>query len=430
MAIHNDILLVFLAPFYFIHQGPETLLVIQSVILALGAILLYLLAIKVLKSKPFGLIIAFSYLIYPPLQRANIFDFHAVTLATSLLLFMFYFAYVKKYFSSFIFFVLAILSKENVALTTAMFGFYFALINKPNSTASVKMLNRTEKFRRFWFALVISLLSITWFILSIWTIIPYFRGSPHFALARYVDFGESPTGIIKGIFFKPLVLAKYLFNIDTLRYFFFLFFPLCFLSFFAPQFILICLPQLAVNLLSKNWTMQQIVFHYTSLITPFVFIGAVFGTKNFLKLKIGIKNLKIISLILLASSLIFSYFKGPLPYSKEADVYPLSRARSEAKDVKIWRQILQDENILICTSEHLGSQFTQRKVFYRFPNSYQKADYVLILTDDIFGDWLDKEGSIKKYQQLRGDSNFKQIYKKGKFEVYKRETTQNLIHAK
>ena len=37
MAIHNDILLAFLAPFYFIYSGPETLLVIQTIILALGA---------------------------------------------------------------------------------------------------------------------------------------------------------------------------------------------------------------------------------------------------------------------------------------------------------------------------------------------------------------------------------------------------------
>src|SRR3989344_5193636 len=35
MAIHNDILLAFLAPFYFIYPGPETLLVIQTIILAL-----------------------------------------------------------------------------------------------------------------------------------------------------------------------------------------------------------------------------------------------------------------------------------------------------------------------------------------------------------------------------------------------------------
>src|SRR3989338_7189107 len=38
MAIHNDPLLALMAPFYFIHSGPETILIIQSVMVALGAI--------------------------------------------------------------------------------------------------------------------------------------------------------------------------------------------------------------------------------------------------------------------------------------------------------------------------------------------------------------------------------------------------------
>lgn len=37
MAIHNDFLLALLSPFYFIYAGPQTLLVIQTIVLALGA---------------------------------------------------------------------------------------------------------------------------------------------------------------------------------------------------------------------------------------------------------------------------------------------------------------------------------------------------------------------------------------------------------
>lgn len=37
MAIHTDFLLALLAPFYIFYQGAETLLVIQSIIVALGA---------------------------------------------------------------------------------------------------------------------------------------------------------------------------------------------------------------------------------------------------------------------------------------------------------------------------------------------------------------------------------------------------------
>ncbi len=423
MAIHNDILLALLAPFYFIHQGPETLLVLQSVILALGAIPLYWLVIKVLKSKLFGLIIAFSYLLYPPLQRANIFDFHAVTLATSLLLFMFYFAYVKKYFLSFIFFILAVLSKENVTLTTAMFGLYLVYKGlRVKSGLYVTIVTHKSiilKDRRFIYGLMLVFISIFWFILSIWIIIPHFRHGYHFAISLYTDFGESPGGILKGLVSKPRTFLKDIFHIDTLRYFLFLFAPVSFLAFFAPQYILIASPEFAINLLSSSGLMRSILFHYTALITSFVFIAAIFGAKRILE-KAQFLNPKRLSMIILLMTLVMSYLKGPLPYSKESDVYPFIRARPEQKDVSMWKNILKDENLIISATEHLGPHFSQRKILYRFSDNYKKVDYVLILTDDVYNDWLDKEKSVRIYEQLIKDNNFKIIYKKGEFEVYKK----------
>src|SRR3990167_1404353 len=71
MAIHNDLLLALLSPFYFIHSGPETLLIIQSVITALGAIAIFKISNNVLKNDLLSLIFSVSYLLYFPLQRAN-----------------------------------------------------------------------------------------------------------------------------------------------------------------------------------------------------------------------------------------------------------------------------------------------------------------------------------------------------------------------
>ena len=128
MAIHNDPLLALLAPLYFIYPGLDTLLVVQSIVLALGALAIFKIANFIFQKNRYAqflsLIFALSYLLYPPLQLANIFEFHAVTLATTLLLFMFYFWLVKKYWFSFIFFGLSLLAKEQVVLTTMMFGLY------------------------------------------------------------------------------------------------------------------------------------------------------------------------------------------------------------------------------------------------------------------------------------------------------------------
>ncbi|PIQ72034.1 hypothetical protein COV87_00085, partial [Candidatus Roizmanbacteria bacterium CG11_big_fil_rev_8_21_14_0_20_37_16] len=101
MAIHNDIFLAFLAPLYFVYSGPETLLILQTVVIALGAIAVYGIS-KIVFNKThnvrlISLFFSFAYLMYPPLQRMNQFDFHAVALATPLLLFMFYCYLNKRY---------------------------------------------------------------------------------------------------------------------------------------------------------------------------------------------------------------------------------------------------------------------------------------------------------------------------------------------
>src|SRR5690606_1135174 len=75
-------------------------------------------------SEWIGVTLAVSYLLYPPMQKANTFEFHAVTLATFFMLAMFYYWLEKKYKTSFIYLILSLLTKEQVGMTTAFFGLY------------------------------------------------------------------------------------------------------------------------------------------------------------------------------------------------------------------------------------------------------------------------------------------------------------------
>ena len=202
MAVHNDILLALLSPFFFLKQGPETLLIIQTVVIALGALAIFKIALiafqKFNNSSLLSLIFSLSYLLYFPLERANIFDFHAVTLATTFLLFMFYFWTVKKYFFSLIFFILSLLSKEQVALTTMTFGVYLFLCchcerlkgAKQSQFRGLRGLFRPPPRRgprndiARLFSFVVVFLSLVWFTASVFVIIPYFRRGDHFSVPK------------------------------------------------------------------------------------------------------------------------------------------------------------------------------------------------------------------------------------------------------
>lgn len=407
MAIHNDILLALAVPFYFIHPGVETLLIIQVVVIALGAWAVFKIGKIFFNNNFLSFIFSFLYLLYPPLQRANIFDFHPVTLATTFLLFMFYFWLIKKYWWSFLFFVLSILSKEQVAATTVMFGMY-SLLSHSGKSRSDRDASRIDSGRaRMTFSLAIILLSIVWFILSIFFITPYFRGGAHFALEYYGDFN--------------------LFHIDTFRYFFFLLGPLGFLSLLSPIQLFISLPEFVINLLSHNWNMRNIIFHYTSVITPFVFISGICGMKRLsdwlLKL-LGMtkKRIIIVNLFFLSFfTLLFAYFKGPLPFSREAEMHPFKYPQGEYKDVALWSKTLRDENLKISSTGQLAPFFTSRRFFYIFSDRYQLSDYIVIRPNEIYN-YPEKDELVPVYERLKKNKSYQLIYQKSNFEVYKKVT--------
>lgn len=422
MAIHNDPLLAVLAPFYFIHSGPETILIIQSVIAAIGAIAIFKISRKVLKNNFLSMLFSVSYLLYFPLQRANIFDFHAVTLATTFLLFMFYFWLTRKYILSFLFFILSLLAKEQVALTTAFFGVYVL------TTALRSIVVKKEKKQNLFYAGIVIFISVAWFVLSVFYIIPIFRGGQHFAVSRYSDFGESPIAIITGILTNPFSLSKYIFRDSTLDYLRLLLSPLGFLPLLSPIQLMIAMPEFAINLLSKNPNMRNMIYHYTAVITPFVFISAMYGVRKVIDIKYQIANSKnsnqiskIIGFYLLFSTLWFAYSKGPLSFSKEKNIHPFKYPQKEQKDAAFWSKTLQDEQLKISTTGQLSPFFTSRRYFYTFSARYRWADYVIVRLNEIYN-YPEKNELIPVYERLRVDYNYELIYQKENFEVYKKNT--------
>ncbi len=434
MSIHNDVLLALIAPLYFIHAGPETLLVLQTCILALGALAVFLISRLVLDKIRhrdfFALLFAGLYLLYFPLERANIFDFHAVVLGTTFLLFMFYFWLRKKYWFSFTFFIVSILSKEQVALTTLMFGLY-TFVNRhgelPRAILRARQSLITKLLRRFtprndkewYFSFFIVSFSLLWFILSVFIIIPYFRGGHHFALERYSDFGDSPTGIIIGVLATPYSIIKHFVTQDILNYFFYLLGPLSFISLLSPLVLLISLPELLINILSNDGNMINVIYHYTAVITPFIFISAIYGVKKLLNF-LHFKDFSfLVGVALIFSSFLFSYFKGPLPFSKETNIHPFLYPQKEARDVLFWSNVLRDEKYKISTTGQLAPFFTSRRYFYNFSKYYPLADYIVLRLNEIY-EYPEKEELIPVYEKLKTDYNYKLIFKRDKLEIYKK----------
>lgn len=413
MAIHNDVFLAFLAPFYIIHAGPETLLFIQALVVGLGAFGVYGITMHAFTEhkykKIIALLSALIYLLYPALDKATIYEFHAVTLATSFLIFMFYFWLKRKFGWSLFFMSLSLLTKEEVGMTTFFFGAYALLCHVtilPKSIKNIrKIIKQLQKDKpNLIFTSTVMAASLLWFAVSVFLIIPHFRGTVHFALKYYDD---------------GIASIRNVFHVSTPPYLLALFGPVGFISFLSPLKLLISLPEFAINLFSNNLNMRNIYYHYTAIITPFIIISAIYGLRNGLKLIKNKNAWKYLIGFMFIMTLIFASWIGPFPFSAQADTIPLFGIRDEQKYIDLWAQRLKSDSIRVSASSQIAPAFTSRRYFYNFGKTYYMADYVVIRLPEVYN-YPEKDTLIPIYQKLERDPQFVKIFDKDQVVVYKK----------
>lgn len=289
LALHVEPILLLLVPLYWLNLGgPETLLIVQAAVVAAGAWPLYQLSIindltlravtsdqqstlnnqspiLYLLSSIFCLTFPLAYLLLPTLESAVLFDFHAVTLSPTFLLFAFL-ALEQRHDRRFLFFaLLAMACKEDMPLVVATLGVYIGLSQ-----------------RRWRLAGLTLALSAAWFSAAFFLIQPRFAAGGNIQLDRYAWLGATPLEMLQTLLTQPRLVFNHLWDqVDLPGYLFALFFPTAFLALFSPLTLLPLLPTLAVNLLSDNpftWRLED--FHYGAPLAPFLFISAIYGIRR------------------------------------------------------------------------------------------------------------------------------------------------------
>src|SRR5437016_1222382 len=291
LAAHVDPILVLFAPLWWLWPSPQLLLVAQALVVALGALPVFLLARKHLRSARAGLGFALAYLLYPATGWLTLNEFHPVALATSFLLFAFWYLDEDRLVPFALFAVAAAACKEEIALVVAGFGIWCAL------------------GRRRWAAgAVITAVAGVWAAIAIAVVIPHYNaGAESDFYGRYSEVGGSAGGILKTTATHPLRVAEAAFSSRDLHYLLQLVTPLAGLCLLAPLVLVAALPELALNLLSSTTTQTSIHFHYTAgLIAPLL-IASIFGAR-----RIGRWAVPATALVVVAA-LAGNYKLGPIP---------------------------------------------------------------------------------------------------------------------
>lgn len=408
-SIHADLILILLTPLYFFWNNVRMLILSESIFLAIGAMPVYLLSTKMLKNKLLSLAIVVLYLVNPGMQWTDIYDFHSVSLAIPFLLFSFYFAYTKKWrwYAVFIFF--ALLTKEQISLTVALFGLFIALVFKERKIGLLTFMT-----------------GILWFLLMVFVVMPHFSPEgKHWALSWY-QFTDT-SGIPKLIPAPNILLDKFILSPDAIGYYISLLKPFAFLPLIGLPWLVLALPELAVNMLSSHGQMRSIVFHYDSGITPWLVIAAIFGLFYLQKLFGKIQFTKKYSqyfvygiiLLILLFALRFNYHYSPLPTTPSCWRFMYQPTKEDKEFEALLQKIPQDASIT--ASPEIRPHITHREKAYTLPVATASADFIALIDQNrMVGNYNPKDFELVLRDQLKTSKDYSLVKHIGHFYLYKR----------
>lgn len=408
LSVHADFILILISPLYLIWSNPKMLLFLQTIVLAFGAFAIFAISKEVLKNKQISLTLSLAFLLNPAVQFANLYDFHPVTLATTFLLWTFYFFIKKKYLLFLLFAFLAGITKEEVWAIIAIFGIFIA---------GKSLLENKKITKDFLFGGILFIAGSIIFYTLIAKIIPFVRGSDHFALSYYSDFGNSAQGILKNIIFNPVKTFSTLFEHTRIAFLSELLLPLGYLSLLSPLFLIFALPDLLINLLSNNPQLHQIYYQYSSTITPFIFISAIISCKLILD-KFKQINFQLLSIYILIASLIALYNTGPIPGSKRPNIDMFSKQLTNSKVISKHLSSIPKKYSVAATN-NLGSHLSRRQNIYTIPFGLDRADVIVFLLDHGFSAQSIQEQK-KMVEKLKNDPNYSLVVADKDFYEFKK----------
>jgi uncharacterized membrane protein len=384
-------------PFYWVWPSANVLLVGQSVLLALAAIPLYLFARKQLGAIP-ALLVAGAYLVYPALHYVNLFQFHEITmlplpLAVALL--------AIEQGRRRLFFGAALVSlavKEEVAIVVVGVGFLWWLRRR-----DVRMTAWTVA------------LGVVAGIVTMGIILPHFNlaGSGYYYVRRYAYLGNSPLQIAFTALTSPGLVLAHLTTPDRLLFLAQLFVPLALTPLLGWEYVVAALPAFGYLLLGDSPDQYAIDRHYLTPLLPFLFFGAVVGSR-----RVGVTGLTPgpslpsnpllqgepssemergdgggtlsnpgafrRAAVLLACALFVacagaSYLIGPTPFGRRFDARAFTITEHSHQIGRLMAEIPPGASV--SASRNLLSWFSERSRVYRFPQ-ISNVDYILL-------DWRD-----------------------------------------
>jgi len=348
---HTSFGLLLYAPFYALWPDTRTLLVLQTLVLASGAVPVFLLAQRRLRDERLAALFALLYLAFPSLGFMNRFDFHPEVMTLPLLLAAVYFIDTDDVGGAAACFAVTVLHKEYMGAIVAGYGAYILFAAQPSWAMK----------RLAWAALTLGPL---WSAIMVFAVLPYFGGgAPPGVTERYLWFvGLNTPDREKTLF---LLYVKFVFVPEMLAI-------MGFLPLLAVRRLLPALIPLGLGLVSSAPAQTTLFFHYMADFMPALFGAAIFGVESVMMKRIaelGEAAALRVGFLLSGSALLITLaywaLRNPFTYEVPPVYYPVvgPQARANAAEIKMALTMIGPESCVVA-SNHLAAQLSQRRQLY------------------------------------------------------------------
>jgi len=298
---HAELSVFFFIPFYAIKPGAPTLLVMQSFVLGLGAIPVYRFAARRL-SRGYAALIAFCYLLYPPMHGMQFYDFHMQPIASTFVLFVIDLVDDRRYWLCALAFAVAITCREDISVGLAILGAFLMLSG-----------------HRVFPGLVIAVVASTYFVLMRFVIMPSFGGWGFQDIYKELFPQGAPNfgGVIATLVSNPLFTIKSLMTTEKLRYLLQILLPLAFLPIRRGYLAVSLVAGSIFTLLTTKYAPTiDIGFQYSAHFFPYLFSALTLAVAGYRSEGVGLARRRAAMSALAVATAVAAVFWGAIPPRK------------------------------------------------------------------------------------------------------------------
>lgn len=355
---HFNLIAYLFVPFYWMGLGgPELLYVVQAIALAWAAFPVYLIARDKFAKPWIGFLFALVYLLYAPVQWISWAMFHPEALVIAPFLYAWWFATKERWGWFLAMVLLALSTREDVALAVMMLGVVLAIY-----------MRAAPNYRRIlWRCAGTFVLGAVWYLVAGRLLVLFNDGKePFYITYFYGNYGDTGPEVVETMLLHPDRVVSDAVQHDRLKFYKQLGWPLAWLPLFNPLALLMAVPQMLASVTSLSPYSRMINYQYTSVMIAPLMISSIHGGHMLYRFRPARWSLPI-AMVLCA--LVSNIAWAPSPIGQPGNYYAWAQNSPRRPSLDHAVSLIPDD-ASVSASYQLVPHMSHRHEVYDWPNPF------------------------------------------------------------